>query len=461
MANDVFVAPFVAVRAFVLLVFLAGRSQTLLLKDNIRRQGVDHDSAESCSVLANQGTHYTVEVNVGSPPQKFDLVADTGSIALIVESCECQKQSLCKPTEKCFVGDDSLSYVGPKPTDPLLLLKYGTGDIIASAATDVVQVGEVSTKMKSGVLLMVKRMFMTEYDFEGLLGLGVPSWAGSSKSSANSSSPSLSDDNLKAGMRVRPRSFLETAGVMMFSMCFRPGLGGALRLNSPAAPRMLKQVGRRHWSLNLNGISAGSPTAPVSICDRTEPGHSSPCAAIPDSGTTNIMGPKKDIERIFADICARWPRCQKFAAERDISHAEAFKHVLWDCPGWMTPEEGVGEVPSVFFHLGGTDGETETVEITAMSYVYESTSAAGHRVCLPSFDTWQFDTKIHGPACILGTPLFYEYQVTFGLEPPSIGFSKEACHLCDDQTTSLALSNKVRIMNGKPRLPNIDVREGL
>merc|ERR1719261_1569549 len=85
---------------------------------------------------------------------------------------------------------------------------------------------------------------------------------------------------------------------------------------------MLKQVGRRHWTLSLVGMSAGSSSAQINVCSgkSEDAGKDSPCAAIPDSGTTHNMGPKKDIDQILADVCDQWPRCQQF--KKDPPHSE-------------------------------------------------------------------------------------------------------------------------------------------
>lgn len=458
-----------------LLAYWTLQVQTLVLRDHVHIAGAGHSGSESCSKLVNQGTHYNVEVAVGTPPQRMDLIADTGnSFPVIVQQCSCRDSKdyfvECKKTEKCFAGAKSSSYIAPSPFAPHLGLGFGVGSIVAAPSTDVVRVGRVSVTMKDGLLLIVRRAFTTTYDFEGILGLGVPTWVSEPDKSANSSAPDL--EKAQVGSTVQQQGFLEVAQVKAFSLCFTTGQGGAgaLHLNPATMPEMLQQVGRHNWALSLMGFSAGSSSTPVVVCnpDSKKSGAVSPCAAIPDSGSTHIMGPKEDVERILAELCTQWPRCAEYNVE-ERNRSVAFKKLLWDCRGWMTPEKGLSEVPSLFIHVQGGNRETKVLEITAVSYVYDTFLAwdPDSPKCAPSFDTYVFDTKKHGAAWILGTPLFYEYQVAFKLRPASIGFSKTSCKLCGAEKTAL-ISEGVnhtmhfpRRMYGKPRFPSIDVNDDL
>jgi hypothetical protein len=366
-----------------------------------------NEGSVSCSKLTNRQTHYTVGVGVGTPPQSFDLVADTGSNAVIVQSCLCQQLSEeCKPWEKCFTGaGKSSTFVPPKKNSRVVLLRFGSGDVVAAIATDVVNVGQVSAKLEKGLMLMVKRKLPGVGDLEGIIGLGLPSWAKPAVAPvvalhANVSGTALSQ-RPEEPEEFEPPRFLEEAKVNMFSICFKPGQDGALRLDPPEMPNMMKQIGRRHWSLSLQGLTAGSSSAPVQVCNPSE----GPCAGIPDSGTTHIMGPKDGIRQVLEELCMQWPRCKKFQAEQGFSSKQAFKSLLWDCGSWMTPSEGVGEVPSLFLHLVDADGEKNILEITPMSYVYGTTSVTGQYACAPSLGVWTYKTKNNGPAWILGTSI--------------------------------------------------------
>jgi hypothetical protein len=131
-----------------------------------------------CAALKNHGTHFTVEIEVGTPGQKFDVVADTGSDAVIIPSCTCVKAGFCNSKSRCFQGTNRSSTFaidnGPKGP-PTIRMMFGSGPVQAVVASDTVRVGKLHTKMQDGVLLMTDQLLNIKGPFEGILGLGLPS----------------------------------------------------------------------------------------------------------------------------------------------------------------------------------------------------------------------------------------------------------------------------------------------
>lgn len=140
----------------------------------------DHESSRlaKCTSLENHGTHFTVDVTVGTPPQTFSVVADTGSNNLIVPSCVCMDQNHCDKSNRCFRGTnrsttflmDSFDNKGPMA----MLITFGSGQISAVLTTDVVSVGGTSATMHNSLLLMTNQALRIDGPFEGILGLGLP-----------------------------------------------------------------------------------------------------------------------------------------------------------------------------------------------------------------------------------------------------------------------------------------------
>ena len=98
---------------------------------------------EGCAPLDNKGTHFTIDVEVGTPGQRFSVVADTGSNTLIVPSCVCQQTGQCPQdgSEHCFTGTNKSSSfqverdaAGSEPTS--LVLTFGSGQIKGIVAKD-------------------------------------------------------------------------------------------------------------------------------------------------------------------------------------------------------------------------------------------------------------------------------------------------------------------------------------
>jgi len=139
----------------------------------------------TCTPLQSRGTYYTVDLQVGTPPQNFSVVADTGSDAVIVPSCVCTEGGACNKKDRCFRGTNkskTFSIAGLNSTTapkqkaklPVINMFFGSGEIRAIVATDVVNVGGVKSLMKNSVMLMVDQALRISGVFEGILGLGPP-----------------------------------------------------------------------------------------------------------------------------------------------------------------------------------------------------------------------------------------------------------------------------------------------
>jgi len=487
-------------------------AHTGLSVERPRLRSSHHTSTPStCTPLENKGTFSTVEISVGTPVQKFDVVADTGSNAVIVLSCACVDSGHCNNGDKCFVGTNrsstfnlgSLSDLSKDAGEgvPSITMSFGSGDIQAVVATDEVTVAKKETRMSDGLLLMVDKQLDFGGPFEGILGLGIPAPVQAFLQSRHASLTSQTESHsamrrLDNGEAFEPPEFLASASVSRFSICFNDGgASGVLRLGTPSMPKSLGSVGQLHWGLGMTGISVGSSHSHVQICspESMREGQMTPCGAIPDSGTTSIMAPKAHIEKLFESICDEWPRCSQEVEDTGMSKPSQFTQLLRDCGSWLDESDGLAELPSLQFHVTGSEsGQSETLELGAWAYVLETVEeeydlAARHlddivpeesasrrssknRVCSPAFGVMEMPTQLNGDVWILGTPIFYAFNVNYNLDdsPPSIAFEDEPCGSCDDgvhqqlfvegrRSDVVTSSRGPRQMRGAWRLPTIDV----
>jgi len=162
---------FVALAALARLAGVAGLHMESFLKRS-------SDGKSGCSDLKNKGTHFTIDVQVGTPPQSFSVVADTGSNTLIVPSCICQQKGKCSDKDRCFQGTNKSSSffleVDEEKQPISLVLSFGSGQIQGVIAKEQVAVGGMSHKLDDGLLRMIDRALNIEGQFEGILGLGLP-----------------------------------------------------------------------------------------------------------------------------------------------------------------------------------------------------------------------------------------------------------------------------------------------
>lgn len=359
----------------------------------------------------NRGAYFGVEVAVGTPEQKFELVADTGSNNLLVASCTCGDAGGCPGAEHCYRGTNRSStfVIEENASHNPIEVTYGSGTIAAVIATDLARVGPLSATMHESLLLMVSDQELNiNGPFEGILGLGVPG-------------PGMEDDEpLPEGVQAIPsKSFLDEAKVTSFSMCFSEGAEGSMEMGAPV-PNPLQAVGKYHWGVGLAGISvtggSASNATPVPVCQASDPdaGTETPCGLIPDSGTTLMMGPAAHVAALYAGICDQWARCTKLFgeamehakkpptaaddefgpvldelaspkpaggdAQHHFSHDELIQAkamtmmaALEACEDWL--EEGSSEfmdMPSVRMKLTDLTGAEQNIELTPWAYVMVS-----------------------------------------------------------------------------------------
>lgn len=456
--------------------------------------------ATACSALQNMGSHSTVQIQVGTPlrgtkPQLFDVVADTGSDSVIVPSCTCVADWQCNPDDKCFTGSNRSSTFKlfmKEDYAQLIKITFGSGPIEAVVASDMVKVGSVQANMTNSVLLMVDNELDISGPFEGILGLGVP------KQKVRNNTRDFD----------MPDSFLDVSGTTRFSICFNfpdadgVSVDGALRLDAPLPHNSISlgSVGRLHWGLDFRGISIGDANATVAFCGHDEKTHEqeTACGIIPDSGTTLMMGSETQIVKLFSDLCDKWDRCANYYANQSLRHNVsvkkhiAFQDLLMDCDSWMTNED-LSELPPLHFHVAGKEGNQQLISLSGNDYVLLSmaeevkivTEKLGgvfpvrrkvgtgsfRKVCAPAFGSMEYNTILNGPVWIMGTALFYKYQVFYNLKtsPPSMSFVEEPCGSCREPEVLLStgagissgVTGKARKLSGRVRVPQIDTSKPL
>jgi hypothetical protein len=324
--------------------------------------------------------------------------------------------------------------------------------------------------------------------------------------------------------RDAPKGFLEQVNISRFSMCFNDGADGVLRLGGPPlGSRSHGGMGTAHWGVDFRGISVGNATAPpVNFCRSSQmvTGQLSPCGAIPDSGTTLMMGPAEQISLLLDDICDRWPRCKRNFTKlleseeaatkvfqdgygtipfdmRVLNKSDVLQLLLQDCDRWMTEEVGMDGMPDLHFHIRGSNSTRQALKIPPHAYLMEyvgdnassaykllegvgtipmdpSATRGAKKVCAPAFGVMDYNTKANGPVWILGTPLFYEYAVGYDMaaSPPAMSFASQqesACGSCEVAGSGVNLASKAprhqvgaaqrgpRRAEGPPRVPTLDV----
>ncbi|XP_057544908.1 aspartic proteinase-like [Amaranthus tricolor] len=228
---------------------------------------------------------YFGELGIGTPPQKFTVIFDTGSSNLWVPSSKCYLSIACFFHSKYKSGASS-SY---KKNGTSAAIRYGTGAISGFFSEDNVAVGDLVVKHQEfieatsepGITFMVAK-------FDGIFGLGfqeiavggaVPVW----------------DNMVKQGLVKDPIfSFWlnrnaedEAGGELVF--------GGADPKHYKGKHTYVPVTKKGYWQFDMGDVLINGKT--TGYCNGG-------CAAIADSGTSLLAGPTTVIAQINQAIGA-------------------------------------------------------------------------------------------------------------------------------------------------------------
>ncbi|XP_028357287.1 pregnancy-associated glycoprotein 2-like isoform X2 [Physeter macrocephalus] len=223
---------------------------------------------------------YVGNISIGTPPQQFKVLFDTGSGDLWVPSIYCYSPP-CR-THKLFNPHASTTFrLSGRPVD----LTYGSGRMVGFLGCDTVRIGKL-IDMVQPFGLSQSQFGMEHAPFDGMLGLGYPSLA------VRGTTPVF--DNLKRrGLISQPvfAFYLSTQkenGSMVM-------LGGVDHRYHKGELQWIPVSRPHYWQITMNRITMNGL---VLGCFRG-------CQAIVDTGTSFLVGPSTLINAIRRIIGAR------------------------------------------------------------------------------------------------------------------------------------------------------------
>ncbi|KFV49693.1 Cathepsin E, partial [Gavia stellata] len=226
---------------------------------------------------------YFGQISIGTPPQNFTVVFDTGSSNLWVPSVYCVSKACAKHTK--FQPSESSTY---QAIGTPFSIQYGTGSLMGVIGSDqvVVEGLTVSNQQFAESVSEPGKTFL-DAEFDGILGLAYPSLA------VDGVTPVF--DNMMAQNLVE---------LPMFSvyMSTNPesSLGGELLFGGFDPSRFTGTLNwvpvtqQGYWQIQLDNIQLDGT---VAFCVNG-------CQAIVDTGTSLITGPTKDIKELQSYIGA-------------------------------------------------------------------------------------------------------------------------------------------------------------
>jgi hypothetical protein len=335
----------------------------------------------SAIMLGNfKDTQFMGKVGVGTPPQFFSVIFDTGSANFWIPSKECESIGCRSHTR--FDKEKSSSFISDgRP----MHIKYGSGAVDGVLGVDDVVFGKARCKKQTLGFIQKEmgRAFVMGH-FAGILGLAFQSIA------VNHVLPVF--DSLMSQKRLKHNVF-------SFYLSNKPGkMGGAIVVGGvdkrlyKGEFRFVELSSDTYWQVAMKDILINGESQ--GFCGTES------CKVAVDTGTSLITGPSEDISTLMNSV----------RSDRDCSNHD--------------------QLPKITFVMA--NGEKFDLDPIDYVFAYQSTYM---KQCVTGVMPLDVPAP-RGPIWILGDVFIRRYYTQFDRDNRRVGFA-EALHTTEKETLQL------------------------
>ncbi|XP_018523219.1 LOW QUALITY PROTEIN: napsin-A [Lates calcarifer] len=314
-------------------------------------------------------------ISIGTPPQDFTVLFDTGSSNLWVPSIHCSFLDIACWLHHRYNSKKSSTYVqnGTK-----FSIQYGRGSLSGFISGDTVTVAGLpipgqqfaEAVKQPGITFAVAR-------FDGVLGMAYPS---------------ISVANVVPVFDTAMAAKLLPENIFSFYISRDPKatVGGELILGGTDPQYYTGDVHyvnvtrKAYWQIKMDGVEVGNQ---LTLCKAG-------CQAIVDTGTSLIVGPREEVRAL-----------QKAIGALPLLMGEYFI----DC-------KKIPSLPVISLNIGG-----KKLNLTGEDYIMKET-LMGTSICLSGFMAMDIPPPV-GPLWILGDVLIGKYYTVFDRNADRVGFA--------------------------------------